>query len=187
MEQPIEEQFLEQSLLENKLSIINEKLIRRRIKREIEILINDKICLLEDIIIENELDDFNNGLLIKKSLCKIEFKNIQDNKFYSFEIPNFYPFKPPKLSINHKSIEFYHKIMSENFRDSLKKYVGIECFCCQTILCPYNWGPSYTMKDVLLDVKNFQDYTCEVITRLIVDVIKRKYFNKDINIIEWLY
>jgi hypothetical protein len=70
---------------------------------------------------------------------------------------------------------------------NLKKYTGIQCFCCETILCSNNWGPAFTMNSVINDINKYKDARRQVIIRIIVDVIKRKYLIDDTNIIEWLY
>jgi hypothetical protein len=70
---------------------------------------------------------------------------------------------------------------------NLKKYTGIQCFCCETILCSNNWGPQFTIKNILDDINKYRDARREVIVRIIVDIIKRKYLIYDTNIIEWLY
>jgi ubiquitin-protein ligase len=168
--------------MDEQLSIISQPGLRRRIAREIEILINNDLCRQDTISITKytELDDNNKNY-------KFEFNNIRDNKHYCFYIPKYYPFKPPKMTINNKPIGFYHKVNSNEFRDNLKKYTGIECFCCETILCPHNWGPVCTIKDIIFDIQKFANATHQIIIRIIVDVIKRKFLNTDIPIIEWLY
>jgi predicted peptidase len=70
---------------------------------------------------------------------------------------------------------------------NLKKYTGIQCFCCETILCSDNWSPAFTMNHVINDIDKCKDARHQVIIRIIVDVIKRKYLIDDTNIIEWLY
>ena len=163
--------------MEQQLLIITIGGVRKRIKREIEKLIRENICIGDDIKIDkhNNFDYF------------IEFKNLLDNKYYKFIVCNNYPFKPPKIFINNKSISFYHQIKNLEFNRSLKKYTGIECFCCETILCSNNWGPVFTFTSVLDDINRYKDARRQIIVRIIVDVIKRKYLIDDTNIIEWLY
>lgn len=151
--------------------------VRKRIKRDIQILIKENICIEEDVKI-NKHDDFE---------YFIEFKNLKDNKYYKFVVSNNYPFHPPKIFINGKSIMFFHKISNLNFRRSLIKYIGFECFCCESILCSNNWSPSVTFNHILDEINKYKDIRHQILVRIIVDVIKRKYLIYDINIIEWLY
>lgn len=169
--------------MEQQLSIINLTLIRKRIKREIDMLIKENICIEDDLDIKEKLD--TNYSNIKDYVVK--FKNLKDNKYYKFIITSHYPFKPPKLYINDKSISFYHRITNEIFRISLRKYTGIQCFCCETILCSNNWGPQFTINDIIKDINHFTEANRQVVIRVIIDVIKRKYLIDDINIVEWLY
>ena len=169
--------------MDQKLSIIDISPVRKRISREIQMLINKNVCLADDIKIIKEIDtNFNN-----KTYYVIEFKNFKDDKNYEFVITDMYPFKPPKLYINNKSISFYHKIRNLEFAKDLKKYTAIECFCCETILCDDRWSPGLTFNDVIDDIKKYHDACRQVVIHVIVNIIKRKYLIDDINIIEWLY
>lgn len=162
--------------MEQQLSIITIDSVRRRIKREIEKLIRENICIEDYIKIgKYNLDYF------------IEFKNLTDNKYYKFVVSNNYPFKSPKIFINNKSISFYHQIQNLDFSRALKKYTGIECFCCETILCSNNWNHAFTFTNVLDDINRYKDARRQIVVRIIIEVIKRKYLNNDTNIIEWLY
>lgn len=153
------------------------KHILKRIKREVELLVSSNICLEDQFEINTDNNEYT-----------VSIKNIIDNKNYEFKISNYHPFKPPKLFINKKLITFHHdKILSEKFRGSLIKYTGIECFCCETILCSNNWCPHFTLKDIIDDINKYCDARHQIVIRIIVDVIKRKYLIDDVNIIEWLY
>lgn len=163
--------------MEEQLSIISIGSVRKRIKHEIEKLIKLNICIEDDIKI-GKYDDV---------YYIIEFKNYSDNKYYKFVVSNNYPFNPPKIFINNKSISFYHKIKNLEFSRSLKKYTGMDCFCCETILCSNNWCPSFTFINILHDINRYKDARRQIIDRIIVNVIKRKYLIDDTNIIEWLY
>lgn len=163
------------------ISIINEICIRRRIKNELNSMVNKYLDINSTIdvnIITNKISN----------MYKIGFYNIKDLNYYEFFITSNYPFTPPKLSINHKSyINNNHRIDSVKFKEDLFKYKGIRCFCCETILCGNNWGPQMTLSRVLDEVETFRSYVREISHRVIVNIIKRKYLIDDINIIEWLY
>jgi ubiquitin-protein ligase len=150
--------------------------VLKRIKREVDLLVSSDICIEDEVEINND----NNQYIVS-------IKNPIHNKNYEFKISNDHPFKPPKLFINNKPINFHHKMSSEKFKYSLIKYTGIDCFCCETILCSNNWSPQFTLKDIIYDINRYFDARHQVVVRIIVDVIKRKYLVDDINIIEWLY
>lgn len=151
--------------------------VLKRIKREVEQLITSKFCIENQVEIKN-IDNGEYNVIIT---------NLFDKKTCEFKMSSNHPFKPPKLFIDNRLISFHHKINSENFRNSLIKHTGIDCFCCETILCGNNWSPQFTLKDVICDIYKYRDARHQVIIRIIVDVIKRKYLVDDINIIEWLY
>ena len=169
--------------MEQQLLIINTDSVRRRIKREIELLIKEKICIEDDVGIKDKSDAFHSNI----KDYEVEFKNLNDNKYYKFIISNNYPFKPPKLHINNKPISYYHRVENFEFKKKIKKYTGIECFCCETILCANNWSPNLTFNKVMKEFDHYRDINRQIVVRLIVDIIKRKYLIDDINIIEWLY
>jgi len=135
--------------MEPDLSIISIILLRKRILSEIKILIKNNICVESDIKI-NKNNNTGTGYLI-------EFKNSIDNKHYKFIISNNYPFSPPTVFINEKSIMLNHYSKNTEFRKSLKKYTGIDCFCCETILCSNNWNPADTFTSVLKDIDKFRN------------------------------
>jgi len=149
----------------------------KRIKREVEQLISSNVCIEEQVEIKN----------IDNGECNVIIKNLFDKKTCEFKMSSNHPFKPPKLLIDNRLISFHHKIDSDKFRTSLTKHTGIQCFCCETILCGNNWSPQFTLKDIIHDIYKYRDARREVVVRTIVDVIKRKHLVDDINIIEWLY
>jgi ubiquitin-protein ligase len=154
---------------------LDNKILINRIKRELDILVQENICNKENIFI---VKNNNNDLVIG-------IKRI--NKYYEFIITKKYPFIPPKLKINNNYLSFNHTMKTNLFRKLLLEHCGIKCFCCETILCSYNWSPGLTMKHIFDDLDKFKTVTHQIILRIIVDVIKRKYLINDVNIIDWLY
>jgi len=169
--------------MEYKLSIIDSNFIRKRISKEIAFLLQQNICNEDDVKIQINTETSYRNMVE----YDISFKNLNNNKYYKFIISNNYPFNPPKIKVNNKSLIFYHKITNEIFRDSLKKFTGIQCFCCETILCSNNWSPQFTFNDIIKDINYFTEANRQVVIRVIIDIIKRKYLIADINIVEWLY
>lgn len=162
--------------MEEQISIIKNSTIKKRIKREIEQLVVSNICNLDDVSIV-----MNNGDYETKVILQL------NSKIYEFYIHNYYPFRPPKLYINNIKYLSHHSVLSEKFRNDLRKYAGIDCFCCETMLCSDNWSPKLTIKDILEEYHRYKNACREVVQRIIVNVIIRKYLNDDINIIQWLY
>jgi ubiquitin-protein ligase len=164
------------------LDIINPASLRRRIKRELELLQQDGYFTNILYVIQDE----NNSLYNITSYIITIYNNI-DNKTYEFIVPTDYPFRAPKLSINYRSYSDYQKIESPFFTDALMKYKGIKCLCCESILCSNNWSPNLGFQNIFAEVSKFKGYCREIAYRAIIDVIKRKYLIDDINIVEWLY
>jgi ubiquitin-protein ligase len=165
--------------MDQKLSIISNNFLKKRVKREIELLIKENTCLEESLNVEQQLNNQHEYI--------VKFKNIKDENNYKFILPCNYPFSAPKLRINEKNIAFYHRITNKTFNESLRKYTGIVCFCCETILCSNNWHPAFTFKHVINDINRYKQARRQIIDRLLIEIIKRKYLIDDINIIEWLY
>lgn len=165
--------------MEEQLSILTNTFLRKRIKRELEILIEKNMCLIKSIDIKQ--NHYNPKEFILK------FVNINNKNHYKFVITSNYPFVPPKLSINEKLISFNHNLENQLFNETLKKYTGIQCFCCETILCSNNWNPGFTFIHIIDDINKYKNARLQVIHRLIIDIIKIKYLIDDINIVEWLY
>ena len=69
---------------------------------------------------------------------------------------------------------------------NLLEYYRIRCMCCETKLCYDNWSPVYTLKYILEEVDRFKNISKNLISRIFITIIKRKYLIDNINIIEWL-
>jgi ubiquitin-protein ligase len=164
--------------IEEKSQVISILSLARRIKRELENIKKLEIfCDDSDVTITKYSDkDFY-----------IFLKNRKDNRLYKFIIPTNYPFSPPGLEINNKPYLYYLRFNSNKFRDTFYKYKGPKCLCCETLLCSNNWSPQYTLINIMDEVSEFHNECHEIVVRLIVDVIKRKYLHRDINILEWIY
>ena len=99
------------------------KILVNRIKRELKLLVKEGICNEENIFIIKNMEDE----------LVVMIKKINDNKYYEFTITRQYPFIPPKVKINNKYVLLSHRVDSNLFKNSLLKYTGIDCFCCETI------------------------------------------------------
>jgi tRNA U38,U39,U40 pseudouridine synthase TruA len=168
------------STIEEKIQVINISSVARRIKRELEKMINFGICQNDDISISKNVD-FNNDFEYHVSIY-----NNKDKRHYEFILYNHYLFSPPRLILNHKPYSEYLKFNSEVFTRIFYKYKGNRCFCCETKLRGVNWCPQITMLNVMDEVDRFHKDCKEIADIIIVAVIKRKYLINDINIIQWL-
>jgi hypothetical protein len=61
----------------------------------------------------------------------------------------YYPFNPPKkVLIN--GIDYNGKIdVSKETNEYFKKYMNINCMCCDTYLCMNNWSPTFYLIDIV--------------------------------------
>ena len=163
--------------MEDKLSTIKNSTIKKRFKAEIQLLIDYNLCDFDDINVETNDEYYGTRLILRDKSFNV----------FKFCVPNYYPFKPPELYINDNKYLSSHTILSNDFKLKLKKYTGIDCFCCDTVLCSNNWSPKYTFKYVLDERNKYKNACREVVHRIFVDVIKRKYLVNDVNIVQWLY
>lgn len=167
--------------LRDKLSIISNKNLRRRIEREFLQLF--ELNIIDPFNVYISFDKYNNSY---NDSHTVSFHNIKDNNLYVFEFANDYPFRPPKLNINYKPYSYYLYINSPDFKLNLLEYYRIRCMCCETKLCYDNWSPVYTLKYILEEVDRFKNISKNLISRIFITIIKRKYLIDNINIIEWL-
>lgn len=151
---------------------------RRRIVGDVKHLVDAGICDETDITIGNDtippLNDIN--IYVNSKLT---------GNYYCFVLPYHYPFNPPKLYVNSKMYGTGSHMLNEVFRRKLKLYAGIECFCCDSLLCKNNWSPRNTMKDIIEETERYKNACKKVVYSVIIDVIKRKYLNNDINIFRY--
>lgn len=166
---------------EEKLNIINNSMISKRMKRELNEMKQLHIFNNEHDIHISKLNEGN-----YTDYCIIIQNNL-DKKTYKFILPQNYPFSPPKVFVNNKSYLQYLKLNSDHFRQLLLNHKSIYCFCCKTILCSNNWVPRLKLKMIFDELHYFHSVCLEIAHAVIIDVIKRKYLIDDINILEWLY
>jgi len=157
--------------------------LKKRLTRELELLINLKICDKENISIS--FDETNNKNIDR--YINLTLYNNEDSRLYEFKFPRCYPFSPPKLNINFKPYNSYLSFYSNDFKNELYRQKKIYCFCCSTKLCGENWRPQCNMKHLMDEVNQYHKICREIADNIIIKVIKRKYLIDDINIISWLY
>jgi len=169
------------STIEEKIQVINISPIARRIKYELEKMINLDICIFDNISISRKPINYN------EFEYHVSIFNDIDSRQYEFILSSHFPFKPPKLILNSKPYCEYLRINSEAFRQLLYKYKGQQCFCCKTKLCGDNWAPNFTISNIMDEANQIYKDCKEIADIICINVIKRKYLIDDVNIIEWLY
>jgi hypothetical protein len=168
---------------------------------------SQRAILGEEILGELEKTSFSN---LKKRITNelIEFKkdnayiNVEDNEgngfiltivpdtedtVYTFYITKDFPFNAPaRVLVNHRNIKSYFRIQSTKTLNELKMYYNITCLCCHSIACNNNWTPVYKLSYFIDEFRKVKKYRRDIINRILVQKIIKKYLLKDINILEWL-
>jgi len=145
--------------------------IKRRIERECQ-----KIRDNYDEIIVEYTDRGDVLVSFKKTFNK-----------YIFNIPRDYPFRAPKLNINTIDQHTFFNLKTNRFKTVLKYVSGLDCLCCNSYLCGDNWTPSVTMEHVIKQIEDYKTFKYWIFIKLILDKIKDKYLNRDINLDSWLF
>lgn len=113
------------------------KIVKRRIQKEIEEL--SFLYIIHDVNIPSKADNIN---------ITIE----HDNDIYIFEIPKYYPFKPPVLLLNGVNIiTVLHNYQNFLLDIGVKKYT--ECICIKSLFCSNNWSPKLKIQDLVQEVQ----------------------------------
>ena len=145
--------------------------LKRRIKKEYH-CVKDAY---DNIIIQH------NGL----HTTRVSFKKLK--KEYMFEIEPNYPFTSPKAYINGQPHNEFFRQPSARFTNILRYVSGLDCFCCDSLLCKNNWRPVMTLDKVINQLEEYKTIKYNIVLKLLADKIKEKYLNKDINLDSWLF
>lgn len=153
----------------------------KRVYKEIE-KFNNKINFNK---YNKNIQDFFNNLNIIEYLLENDntYLDIKDNNklLLTIKVPKKYPFTSYEIVFNNKTNKFNNKnsylrnigLLSENkiYDEKIlaffyKLQYGIEskflnlknneCFCCNSIFCSYNWNPSLTIENILLEYLEIQ-------------------------------
>ena len=135
------------------------------------------------------------NLIFQCKSVKTEFNNENiklfiesNNNFYKIILSNDYPFKMPiKLYINDISYKKYLYTNDIKIKEYLKKYYGLECFCCSSLMCANNWTPIHNISKIINDIDNTIRINNEIILYILCDEIKDKYRCYFLNIVEYLF
>ena len=84
-----------------------------------------------------------------------------ENNIITFKILKNYPFTPPIVYIN--NINYLDMLyFNDTYFNNKLNSIGIKCLCCQTKLCPNNWGPSMRIKDIITEYQNNKKIICKI-------------------------
>jgi len=169
---------IDQSILES-LNNITNKTIRRRITRELQDLLpilEDKKLHIEPIQLDEKnlpivtIVDYNHPVYI----CQ-------------FYIGDCYPFRNPKIKVNHHDYSTFLRINTTRFSQLLKKLKGKTCLCCESYLCGDRWTPAIKLIDIVNEIRTIGEYKRDIINKHYADKIKTKYLVEDIDLDSWLF
>jgi hypothetical protein len=145
--------------------------LRRRIKKEYQ-LICDKY---DESSIKYDL----NG--------KVYISFTISNTQYIFNICTNYPFTAPKAYINGKSHSEFFRLPSNRFINILQYVSGLDCFCCNSLLCTNNWRCAITLEKVINQLEEYKTIKYNIVLKLLADKIKEQYLHRDIDLDSWLF
>lgn len=124
----------------------------------------------------------------KKLIIKVTDKLYKTNNIYSFVIGEEYPFGPPKVFINDKPYINFLKIKNVVTSEKLKLIKGYDCFCCESlVVCGNKWRPQKNLIDVVEEIRKFRQDSKDIIYKMMIDKIKKKYLKTSIEIDSWLF
>jgi ubiquitin-protein ligase len=157
------------------LELITNPVIKKRISREITVLEEKLLSLFFFIDDKNSLP-----------ILMIVDEKFKSNNIYSIIFNNNYPFAAPTVKINLKP--YYDCLQLNNLSlQILKKIHYKDCLCCNSILCSNNWSPTYTINNIIHEIRKNKSYKRDIIYKIIIDKVKNKYLIEDINLDSWLF
>lgn len=117
----------------------------------------------------------------------IEFYGDGNVKNISITIGKFYPFiSPSNVKVNNKHylrlLDFSHNKLPAYLKKELDNE---KCLCCASLSCPNNWCPSNTLEDITKEVSTNMELKALYSYYVLTNIIKRKYLNPDIPLIEY--
>jgi len=158
------------------LELISNNLLKKRITREWNMLHDSP----NNISINTYIDKRSNlPVLI---IIDEKFKN----NIYTIILNKNYPLEPPTIKINFKLYIDFLKLNNKSI-EILKKIHYKDCLCCDSIVCPNNWSPSYSIYNIIQEIRKNISYKRDIKYKIIVNIIKNKYLISDINLDEWLF
>ena len=160
---------------EEVFNLIKSKTMAKRLKRELNTVVDSYHILQVDFTNKGEL--------------KLFFQK-KDDDFFTIICLTFsdcYPFIPPKITINEKSYFDCLRLKSIRFNSVLKYLNGLNCLCCSSFLCRDHWSPAFTINKIFLEIEEFKQIKRNIVRKLLLDKVKEKYLVKDIDLDSWLF
>jgi hypothetical protein len=145
--------------------------VGQRIKRECQ-LMHDKY---DSLFIEYTLDG------------NIHIGFTKSRHEYIFHINKNYPFTCPRVTINGLNQYNFFKVPSNRFKTILQYISGLQCLCCDSVLCANNWGPAITLYKIVNQIEEYKKIKLNIQQKILADQIKQKYLNRDIDLDSWLF
>ena len=156
-----------------KLNLLKNNTIRRRLSREYELMSDNKnYNILINICDKNQNIEF------------IVYENILDQ--YVFKIDDNYPFRAPQIFFNKKKY-IEHLILSTRLIKIYKNLTSNHCLCCTSLCCYENWSPGITLDHIIKDIKKNRNIKKMLYIKILCDSIVYKYLISDIDIFSFLY
>lgn len=95
---------------------------------------------------------------------------------FKFELCKNYPFRPPQnVWVNGLHYKEIKQQLSPKGVAYLKKYNGIECLCCNSILCANNWTPAIRIPYIINEMQEKMIIIKKIELHLICDEIRKQY------------
>jgi len=171
----------------SELSQINSRPLKVRLIHELVSLKKNNANIHVEYIESKNLYSHSNSTIKFHFIMNVSIMLVDDNNLYKFEISSDYPFRSPKkFTINHIPYIEYLKINSSKTMKELQLYKGVGCFCCNSVSCASKWTISTNVSKCIDEFKIFMQYRRDIISRLLVEKIKKRYLLEDINLLQWL-
>lgn len=101
---------------------------------------------------------------------------IKSKNKYEMELPNDYPFKPPKnILYNENNYKQSISNCPKRVQQILKSKYYIKCLCCDTIICGSKWMPAMNTSYIINEIDKFSKIKKEIKIILLCDEVRIKY------------
>ena len=164
----------------NRLELFTSLSTGKRLKRELANMYKN----YDDIIVE-----FSKGKTINGDILNVYvYETINDNKIcYQFAACVNYPFKCPEIFLNKRKYRQLLCCKTIYEMQHLKNISGNECLCCSSLTCSSNWSPGYILTDLIKEIKYYKNIKKNLVFKIFIKYIKRKYLVEDIDIDSFLF
>ena len=147
----------------------------KRVKNDIKLMKN---CYDEISFSQNEQESETKEFHIHLKM---------DNNVFDILISKNYPFICPKIKINGVNTSSFFNLPSNRFKDVLIYIQGIENLRQISYLTKEYWSPAYRLVTILKQLNDFKHIKKNIACKLLLDKIKHKYLNRDIDLDSFLF